>query len=64
MVGNGTLEVLQKKVKTPLPSPSGSLFKVISTGGIVATNKEVQRVMGSINDGTMLKRGPYEHFDD
>ena len=23
-----------------------------------------QRVMDSINDGTLLKRGPYEHFDD
>jgi len=54
----------KREVKAPLPSPSGSLSKAISTGGIVAANKEVQRVMESINDGTQLKRGPYEHFDD
>ena len=27
-------------------------------------NKEVQCVMDSINDGTLLNRGPYEHFDN
>ena len=36
----------------------------ISTDGIVAANKEVQHMMDSINDGTLLKRGPYECFDD
>ena len=33
-------------------------------GGIIAVNKEVQRVMDIINDGTLLKRGPYKHFYD
>ena len=54
----------KRGVKTPLPSPTGSLFCVISSSGIVTTNKEVQPVVDSINDGTLLKRGPYEHFDD
>lgn len=54
----------KREVKTPLPSPTGSLSSAISSGGIVAANKEVQRVMDTINDGTLLKRGPYEHFDD
>ena len=54
----------KREVKTPLLLPTGSLSSVISSGGIVAANKEVQRVMDTINDGTLLKRGPYEHFDD
>jgi len=52
------------EVKAPLPSPSGNLSRTISSGGIVAANKEVQRVIDSGTDGTVLKRGPYEHFDD
>lgn len=52
------------EIKTPLPSPAGSLCKAIPTSGIVAANKEVQRVMGSINDGTQRKRGTYELFTD
>jgi len=55
---------LNKKLKTLLPSPSGSLSKAISTVGIVASNKKVQQVMGSINDGTMLKKDSYKHFYD
>ena len=55
---------LKREVKTPLPSPTGSLSRAISSGGIVAANKEVQHVVESINDGTLLKRGPYEDFDD
>ena len=43
---------------------SSSLSKAISTDGIVTANKEVQCMMDSINDGTQLKRGPYEYFDD
>ena len=54
----------KREVKTPLPSPTGNLSSAISSGGIVATNREVQRVMDKSNDGTLLKRGPYEHFDD
>ena len=45
-------------INTLLPSPTTSLSKVISTDGIVAAN-EVQRVMDSINDRTLLKRGQY-----
>ena len=54
----------KREVNTLLQSPTGSLSKVISKDGIVAANKEVQRMMDSINDGTLLKRGPYEHFDN
>ena len=54
----------KREVKTPLPSPTGSLSSAISSGGIVAANKEVQRMVETISDGTLLKRGPYEHFDD
>ena len=54
----------KQEVKASLPSPLGSLAKAIPTGGIVTTSKEVQRVIGSINDGTWLKRSPYEHFND
>ena len=54
----------KREVKTPLPSPTGNLYSAISSGGIVTANKEVQRVVETINDGTLLKRGPYEHFDD
>jgi len=53
-----------REVKAPLPSPSGSLSRTISSGGIVAANKEVQHVIDSSMDGTVLKKGPYEHFDD
>ena len=54
----------KREVKTPLPSPTGSLSSAIDLGGIVTANKEVQCVMDAINDGTLLKRGLYEHFDD
>ena len=54
----------KRGVKTPLPSPTGSLSCAISLSGIVAANKEVHPVVDSINDGTLLERGPYEHFDD
>ena len=55
----------KREVKAPLPSPLGSLSRTISTGRMVAANKEVQRVMDtSGTDGTVLKRGPYEHFGD
>ena len=50
----------KREVKTPLLSPTGSLYSAISSGGTVATNKEVQCVVETINDGTLLKRGPYE----
>ena len=46
----------KQEVKTPLPSPTGSLSKAISTGGIVAANMEVQCVMDSNSDGTLLIR--------
>ena len=36
---------VKREVKTPLPSSTGSLSKAISTDGIVAANKDVQRVM-------------------
>ena len=45
----------KREVKTPLPSPSGSLSRTISSGGIIAANKEVQRMMDSGTDGTVLK---------
>ena len=51
----------KQEVKILLPLPTGSLSSVISLGRIVTANKEVQRVMDTINDG--LKRGLYEHFD-
>ena len=54
----------KREVKAPLPLPTGSLSSAISLGRIVVANKEVQHVMDTINDGTLLKRGPYEHFDD
>ena len=53
----------KREVRTPLPSHTGSLSSAISPGGTVAANKEVQHVVETINDGTLLKRGPYEHFD-
>ena len=36
----------------------------ISTGEIVAANKEVQRITDSVDNGNLLKRGPYDQFDD
>ena len=54
----------KREVKTPLPSLTGSLSSAIPSGGTVATNKEVQCVVETINDRTLLKRGTYEHFDD
>ena len=54
---------LKRDVKTLLPSPSDSLSGIISTiGGIVSANKEVQKVIKESEDGTLHKRGPYEHF--
>ena len=43
----------KREVKTPLPSPTGSLSKTISTGGIVAANKEVQHMMDSLRGAHM-----------
>ena len=45
----------KREVKTPLPSPTGNLSSAISSGGIVATNREAQRVMDKSNDGTLLR---------
>ena len=53
---------LKRDVKTPLPSPSGSLSGVISTSRIVSANKELQKVIKESEDRTLRKRGPYEHF--
>ena len=39
------------EVKTSLPSPTGSLFQAIFS--CRATNKEVQHVINTINDGTL-----------
>jgi len=36
----------------------------ISTGEIVAVNKEVQRVTDSVDNGKLLKRGLYDQFDE
>ena len=48
----------KREVKTPLLSHTGSLSSAISSGGIVATNKEVQRVMDtSLMMGYYLRGG-------
>ena len=49
----------KQEVKTPLPSPTGSLSSAISSDRIVTANKEVHPVVDTINDGTSLKRGLY-----
>ena len=50
------------EVKTALPSLTGSSSKAITSGEIVAVNKEVQRVMDTYNDRTLLKEGPIWAF--
>lgn len=50
------------EVKTPLPSPSGSLTRVISSTRIVVANREVQHMMEASKDKAPWKRGLYEHF--
>ena len=52
-----SIKYFKREVKTTLSSPTGNLSKAIISGGIVAANKKVQRVMDTINDGTLLKRG-------
>ena len=44
------------KVKTSLPSPTGSLYQ--ATFSCRAATKEIQRVIDTINDGTLYLRGP------
>ena len=58
MVGKHIITLFKyfkREVKTALPSHTDSLSKAITSGGIVAANKEVQRMMDAINDGTPLK---------
>ena len=44
------------KVKTSLPSPTGSLYQAAFS--CKAATKEIQRVIDTINDGTLYLRGP------
>ena len=44
------------EVKTSLPSPTGSLYQ--AKFSCRATTKEIQRVIDTINDGTLYLRGP------
>ena len=52
---------LAAEVKTPLPSPILVFYfeQYLHAGGIVATDKEVQRVIDTINDGTLYLRGAH-----
>ena len=44
------------EVKTSLPSPTGSLYQ--ATFSCRVTTKEIQRVIDTINDGTLYLQGP------
>ena len=45
------------EVKTSLPSPTGSLYPE-ATFSCRAATKEIQRVIDTINNGTLYLRGP------
>ena len=44
------------EVKTSLPSPTGSSYQ--ATFSCRAATKEIQRMMDTINDGTLYLQGP------
>ena len=44
------------EVKTSLPSPTGNLYQ--ATFSCRAATKDIQRVVDTINDGTLYLRGP------
>ena len=52
----GTSNKPPKSSLTSLPSPTGSLYQ--TTFSCRAATKEIQRVIDTINDGTLYLRGP------
>ena len=52
------------KKASVLPSPDGPLSEKMPSATIAAANKEVQKVLDSMEDGSTSKRAPYSKYSD